>query len=800
MGYLFWHYGRAIKKFLIIWRNFFEFWWHFFSVNLLLKTLFSTWRRDIISKSSGLDIGEIFLNLIASMLSRLIGFFIRFISIVLAIVLEIITLILGILILFVWIALPLIIVSLFLEGIYKNISFLIASVLITLVSFYLYSYSKRKMPTEMTLEEAMKKNWFKKVWLRAGFDLEKLRGVNFNNLKDFLKQNNFSEDDFNEVVSWVESEEEQKIKEKMFWEREFLLSIRGIGKDWAYGYTPTLDKFSFDLTAQNPRKFKSYLIARRQQIESIERVLIRSRENNVLIVGEPGTGRKTAVRGFADFVSQGKISPPLRHKRVLELNVNALLANISNISEAQGRIQMVLNEAIKAGNIILVIDDFHNISNNLFNVFIPYLSSKYIQLICITTYEGLHKDLERNPEILKYFEKVEIKEPDEKSTILILEEIIPELEKRTGILVSYPALKEIVYKAARYFSSVPFPERAVDLLDESLVYVASKTDDKILNVSHVDFILSEKTEIPIGEISQSEKEKLLKLEDILHQRVINQEEAIRAIASAMRRGRLNIGEKKKPIGSFLFLGPTGVGKTETAKTLARVYFGREDKMIRLDMSEYQNVSDVSRIIGSQEGEPGILTTAVKENPFSLVLLDEIEKAHKNILNLFLQVLDEGWLNDAFGKKINFRNTIIIATSNAGAELIREMVKEGLNPVLEKEKIMDFLQKESLFKPEFLNRFDDIIVFHPLTKENLIKIAELSLKSLIKRMDEENKIKLSFDPIVLEKIAELGYSPEYGARPMKRVIQEKIENFIAKKMLEENLKEGSEIHIKPEDIF
>jgi ATP-dependent Clp protease ATP-binding subunit ClpA len=273
-----------------------------------------------------------------------------------------------------------------------------------------------------------------------------------------------------------------------------------------------------------------------------------------------------------------------------------------------------------------------------------------------------------------------------------------------------------------------------------------------------------------------------------------------------------VSEGKKPVGSFLFLGPTGVGKTETAKVLAQVFFApgakensgdnfpfsNEDKMVRLDMSEYQNLSDIGRLIGTPDGEPGLLTTKLRESPFSVVLLDEIEKAHKDILNLFLQVLDEGFLTDGWGRKINFRNNMVIATSNAGAELIREIVSQNIDPNAEKTKIMDYLQKNNIFRPEFLNRFDGVIVFHPLTKRELMKIAKLMLDNLNNRLAEK-KISLGITSELLEKIVELGYNPEYGARPMRRVIQDKIENLISKKILENNAPEGSVIEIKPGEI-
>jgi len=282
--------------------------------------------------------------------------------------------------------------------------------------------------------------------------------------------------------------------------------------------------------------------------------------------------------------------------------------------------------------------------------------------------------------------------------------------------------------------------------------------------------------------------------------VVDQEEAVKLISEAMRRARAGLKGGKRPIGSFLFLGPTGVGKTETSKALAEVYFGSKDRMIRFDMTEYQEADSLNRMIGfAEKGEPGLFTKAITENPFSLVLLDEIEKTHPNILNLFLQVFDEGWLTDAFGRKVSFTNAIIIGTSNAGAELIRENVKAGKPLDSFREELTDYLLKKGIFKPEFLNRFDAVVVFKPLTHEHLIKIAILMMNDLSKRLYEGTGIRLVVNPDLVDKIVELGYEPEFGARPMRRVIQDEIESRVAKRMLEQNLKRGDFVEIKASEI-
>jgi ATP-dependent Clp protease ATP-binding subunit ClpC len=307
--------------------------------------------------------------------------------------------------------------------------------------------------------------------------------------------------------------------------------------------------------------------------------------------------------------------------------------------------------------------------------------------------------------------------------------------------------------------------------------------------------LSEKTKIPIGDIKKEEKDKLKRLEEILHQRIVNQELAVNQIAKAMRRARLGIAKRNKPIGTFLFMGPTGVGKTETAKALAESYYGAEERMIRFDMSEYQGGDAIKMVLGSSEtGEPGLIASAIRKNPFSLLLLDEIEKAHREILNLFLVMLDEGFFTDAFGRKIDCRNLMIIGTSNAGGELIRQEINKGTPEEQLRDKVLDFVQREGIFTPEFLNRFDAVVVYRPLTKEHLRAVAKLLLGRLNKRLEEKD-LSLKITDSLVEKVVEMGYSPTLGARPMNRVIQDKIEDQIAQRILTGELKRGQEVEVE-----
>ena len=331
-------------------------------------------------------------------------------------------------------------------------------------------------------------------------------------------------------------------------------------------------------------------------------------------------------------------------------------------------------------------------------------------------------------------------------------------------------------------------------MDEIMVYL-SQTKDKILLPKHVAAIVSEKTQVPVGEVEEKEREVLLNLEELIHERIINQDEAVNEVSTALRRARAEVTVRKGPIGTFLFLGPTGVGKTETSKALAQVYFGAEERMIRLDMSEFQNVEDIPRLIGSP-GEEGMLTTKARQKPFSLILLDEIEKAHPNVLNLFLQVLDEGHLTDGLGRKVDFTHSIIIATSNAGYQVILKAIKEQAEWGGVKEELLDYLFEKGIFRPEFINRFDAVVIFKPLSKENLLAIAGLLLLKLKKNL-KEKEVDFVITDALKEKIAELGYNPTFGARQMRRVIQDKVENPLASALLSGKLKRGQKAEIDPE---
>lgn len=611
-------------------------------------------------------------------------------------------------------------------------------------------------------------------------------------------------EDIQNLTWWLESLQDEIAKNKRFWEWENLIRKGSLAKDWAAGYTVTLDKFGVDFSKIARNSGFPKTIGHKKEIQAIERILARKEINNVLLVGEPGFDKKELIMTVASKSVLGEFLAEANHKRVVQLDLSLLTTQTENPEQAELVLEKIFQEVIRAGNVILLIDEIHDYLGgparpgilDISGVIAKYLHLPEFQIIALTTFAGLHKYIEQNPSILSLFDKIEMAEPSEAETLMILEKLTPALENKYKIFVSYPALRDIVVFSGKYIQDVSFPKKSIDLLNEIMVYTSLKKE-KTIKPEHVAKIFSEKAEVPIGEVESKEKEKLLDLENLIHQRIVNQEEAVKEISAALRRARAEITIRKGPIGAFLFMGPTGVGKTETAKALAEIYFGSEERMIRLDMSEFQTTKDIARLIGSP-GEEGFLTTKVREDPFSLVLLDEFEKAHPNILNLFLQVFDEGNLTDGLGRKVSFQNTIIIATSNAGYMVILEAIKNKTPFPEIKEKLLSYLFENKIFRPELMNRFDATIIFRSLTKENLLKIAELLLSKSKKNLAKKD-IEFKVTPELKEKIVDLSYDPTFGAREMRRVIQDRIENVLAEALLKDELKRGDKAEIQPENF-
>ncbi|MBI2589951.1 ATP-dependent Clp protease ATP-binding subunit [Candidatus Berkelbacteria bacterium] len=626
---------------------------------------------------------------------------------------------------------------------------------------------------------------------------------------DRLFAHNLELNDLAEAIAWYERHR-HRVQRRFFWERG-KVGIYGIGRDWSAGYTPTLSHFSIDLARYlQDADLQTQIVGREQVIDQIEQILASETRTNVLLVGRVGVGKRTVVNGLAARIASGEVSRSLANKHVLELDVAQVLAGLGDRGAIEFRLMRVLRDAERAGNIILFVNNIHTLlssaygkvgSINAGEVLAPFLRSGRIQLIAATTPMDYHAIIEAQGTVRDSFRRIEVQEPAPTEAVILAEDVALHLEARHGVFIALPVIKKAVEFGHRYVQGAPLPESALTLLEAAAIR-ASNEQRELVTFEDIDVVVSEQTRVPVGEVQMSEKARLLNLEDVLHDRVIGQDEAIVAVASALRRARSGLGTGKRPIGSFLFLGPTGVGKTETARALAETYFGSEKSMVRLDMSEFQSPASLARLIGApteaQQAGSGQLTSAIKDAPFSLILLDEVEKSHPNILNVFLQILDDGRVTDGRGETVDFTNAIIIATSNAGSEFIRSHIQAGENMEQLRDELLNALQSQGLFKPEFLNRFDAVVAFKPLLPDQLMQIVDLQLKGLNARLAEQD-VQISLTEAAKKRLAELGYQPEFGARALRRVMQDRVENMIASRLLAGEIKRGQTLAIDASDL-
>jgi len=620
---------------------------------------------------------------------------------------------------------------------------------------------------------------------------------------------NVNFEDFVNIIHWVNVS--FFLKRWRFWRNKTITWTGGIALDWGYGYTPMVDAYCFDTSKVKKRKgLDVHVIGRNNEIEELERLLAReSRRANVLLIGEAGVGKGALIRGLSSKILTGNTIKKLKGKRIVSVDVSSLLSGVNIPGEFERRMNRILFEARRAENVILFIGEVHEVLDAGTGTGVDVgeilrKGAEYgVQMIISTNEAGFKKHIEPRGSLLEYFQIMRLKELTTTQTILVLEDYAHMFENHYNVKITYQAIKQAVLLSERYFHDRVLPAKAIDLLEDSVIRTVEVLKEKIVTDTVVSDIVSQRTGIPVSKMSESEKEKLALLEKEFEKHIIGQKEAVKAVCDVLRRSRSGISSAKKPIGSFLFVGPTGVGKTEVARVLAKIYYGSEKNIVRLDMSEYQDRSSINRLIGAPPGFyeseiGGQLTEAVRKNPFTLVLLDELEKAHPDILNVFLQVLEDGRLTDSSGKVADFTNSIIIATSNAGANLIVEETKKGTNAEEVKTKLLNFVIESRIYSPEFINRFDSVIYFTPLSRLEAIEVSKLLLASIQKKMSEK-RILISFAEEVPEYLVDIGYTPEFGARSLRRIIQEKIESIVAKKIVEGEIKEGEEAVITKEMI-
>ncbi len=548
--------------------------------------------------------------------------------------------------------------------------------------------------------------------------------------------------------------------------------------------TPFLDGVTDDLTKRAVYGQSEFCVDRDGEMKALLRS-IEGGNQSVVLVGSPGVGKGAIIEGLAQLMVEERVPEILKDKRLLRLNV-AHIVSAEGGNGAEERFLYAMSEVAASGNIVLVIENIHELvgiggSIDLSSILAGELEKGYTFVIATATPNGYTEKLERSS-LGPKLQRIAIDEPDRNLAIRILESHIGGIEHQNTVVFTYHAVAACVDLAARYLHDTVLPTSALSVAREAALDVGKRPRGKGLvwvNREDIAARVSEQSKVPVTSISQNEGEKLLHLEARLHERVIGQEAAITSVSSALRRARTELRSGSKPIANFLFLGPTGVGKTELAKTTSEVYFGSENAMVRFDMSEYQDQASVARLIGGN-GEAGLLTEAIRKTPFTLLLLDELEKAHSDILNLFLQVMDDGRLTDGMGRTIDFTNVILIATSNAGTQFIQDEVQKGTELPAIKAELLE-TQLRQVYRPEFLNRFDDVIVFTPLTQDDVAAIAYLLLGKIEERLKAKG-LNFHIDDDAVFELAQQGYDPKFGARPLRRVLQDKLENLIADRIL------------------
>jgi ATP-dependent Clp protease ATP-binding subunit ClpC len=603
----------------------------------------------------------------------------------------------------------------------------------------------------------------------------------------YLEASNIKLDDIVEVYVWLERLHKFINSPKPY--------FGGIGRDWATGFTPTLDRFATNVSREvesGRRHF--HTLAHADILDPIAHNL---NSGSVAIIGDAGTGKSSVVYALAERLLEGR-DPGLKYYQIFSLDPSAIL------SAAKGSLESIMlslfAEAAHARNAIIFLDDaraFFSEGTGSFNaaqIIAPLLQNHAVKIIAALTPDDFQQLKTTNPELVTQMPTVAVKEPDKPTTLEILEDSALTLEAQNNFVVSYQAVKEAYMLSNQYMQDLSQPGKAISLLQQAVPYAAPK----LMTAESVQMAVEKTKGVKVAKAEAPEADILLHLEDKIHERMINQARAVKVVSSALRRGRAGVADPKRPIGSFLFLGPTGVGKTELARSLAATYFNDEHRMIRLDMSEFQQESDVSRLLATGGSTSKSLILQIREQPFSVVLLDEVEKAHPNILNLLLQILDEGQLTDEKGKASSFKNAIIIATSNAGSAEITQRVGNGDKLESFERPLIEKLINKGQFKAELINRFDEIVLFRPLTKEELAQVAGIMLNEVNKTLSNQN-IVVKLTDAALVKVVEAGYDPEFGARPMRRALQKMVEDSVAKKVLNGEAKPGSEITLDVGDL-
>lgn len=601
---------------------------------------------------------------------------------------------------------------------------------------------------------------------------------------------------------------------------------------YVYGKKSALEQFGVDLTEEAKNGKLDPVTGRDREVERVIHILLRRTKNNPIMIGEAGVGKTAIVEGLAQAIVTNKAPKDLLNKKIIQLDLSSMIAGASHRGEFEERLRGVIKETQANGQIILFVDEIHAIvgagdnegSLDASNIIKPFLARGQLQLIGTTTTTEYRKYFEKDKAFERRFQPVIVDEPTEEVAVEMLNVLKQKYEDFHKVTILPDAIQAASHLSKRYIGERYLPDKGVDLIDEAAAQVRlevneGKRQDNQVKGSDIERIVSTWTGIPITKLTENESEKLLNLENLIHERLIDQVAAVQAVSEAVRRGRIGLSATNRPIASFIFLGPTGVGKTELAKVLASILFGKEEAMIRIDMSEYMEKHEVAKLIGAPPGyvgyeEGGQLTEAVRLKPYSIVLLDEIEKAHPDVFNILLQLLEDGRLTDNKGNTISFKNTIIIATSNIGSSLIQQQLQESAaitkantnatdkqktqTEEEQKKKYQDLSkillgELRKFFRPELINRFDGVVIFEPLAQKDMKDVAKLGINATRKLLQQQG-IDIELTDEALNQLAKEGYDPQFGARPLRRLIQSGIENPIAILIINRTFIKGDKIMV------